>query len=109
MDRIRGQADLILRDKTFHLSVIVDSPEPTKYDPDGALGVDLGIANLAVDSDGCIYKGDRVDVVMGRTEKLKARLQKRGTKSAKRHLKKLSGRERRFRRNTNHCISKDWW
>ncbi|HKV01366.1 MAG TPA: transposase [Ktedonobacteraceae bacterium] len=34
------------------------------------------------------------------------RLQKRGTKSAKRRLKKLSGKEARFKRNTNHVISK---
>ena len=32
--------------------------------------------------------------------------QKRGTKSAKRHLKKLAGREAKFKRNTNHVISK---
>ena len=37
---------------------------------------------------------------------LRTALQTRGTKSAKRHLKKLSGREARFRRDTNHCISK---
>lgn len=29
-----------------------------------------------------------------------------GTKSARRHLKCLSGRERRFKRDTNHCLSK---
>src|SRR5207248_5516832 len=37
---------------------------------------------------------------------LRQRLQKRGTKSAKRHLKKLSGKEARFKKNTNHVISK---
>jgi len=34
------------------------------------------------------------------------RLQKRGTKSAKRRLKKLSGKQARFQKNTNHVISK---
>ena len=38
--------------------------------------------------------------------KLRAALQKRGTKSAKRHLKRLRRKERRFHQNTNHCISK---
>jgi putative transposase len=33
-------------------------------------------------------------------------LQKVGTKSAKRKLKKLSGRERRFKKDINHVISK---
>jgi IS605 OrfB family transposase len=106
MDRIRGQADLILRKRIFYLAVVVDAPEPNPYDPIGALGVDLGIVNLAVDSDGTTYKDKGVDKIMGQCEKLKAKLQKRGTKSAKRHLKQLSGREKRYRRNINHCISK---
>ena len=37
---------------------------------------------------------------------LRQRLQKRDSKSAKRHLRKLSGREARFKKNTNHVISK---
>src|SRR5208283_3922686 len=36
----------------------------------------------------------------------KSNLQACGTKSAKRHLRKLSGKERRFKKNTNHVISK---
>ena len=99
MDRIRGQADLLLRNRKFYLAVIVDAPEASQYDPVGALGVDLGIINLAVDSDGTAYKGQDVDKVMHRMDRIKATLQKRGTKSAKRRLKHLSGREARFRRN----------
>jgi len=106
MDRIRGQADLILRNGVFYLAVVVDAPEPSPYDPVGVLGVDLGIVNLAVDSDGTAFKGEGVDRVTRRIERLRARLQRRGTKSAKRHLKKLSGKESRFRRNINHVISK---
>jgi hypothetical protein len=34
-------------------------------------------------------------------------LQKRRTKGAKRRLKKLSGKEARFRKHANHCISKE--
>jgi IS605 OrfB family transposase len=106
MDRIRGQADLILRNGVFYLAVVVDTPEPSKFDPVGVLGVDLGIVNLATDSDGVTYMGEGVDRVMRRYERLRAELQRRGTKSAKRHLKRLSGRERRFRRNVNHIVSK---
>lgn len=106
MDRIRGQADLILRKGTFYLAVVVEAPEATKLDAVGVLGVDLGIVNLAVDSDGVAYKGDNVEKTMVRTEELKSSLQACGTKSSKRHLKKLSGKEMRFRRNTNHIISK---
>jgi IS605 OrfB family transposase len=106
MDRIRGQADLILRNRKFYLAVVVDAPEPNQYDPVGALGVDLGIVNLAVDSDGTAYKGKDVDETMHRMDRIKAKLQVCGSKSAKRHLKRLSKHEARYRRNMNHIISK---
>jgi len=106
MDRIRGQADLILRNHRFYLAVVVDAPETNQYDPTGALGVDLGLVNLAVDSNGTTYKGESVDRVMVRNERIKAKLQECGSKSAKRHLKRLSGDEARYRRNMNHNISK---
>jgi IS605 OrfB family transposase len=106
MDRIRGQADLTLRNRKFYLAVVVDAPEASPYDPVSALGVDLGIVNLAVDSDGTAYKGQDVDNVMHRMDRIKAKLQACGSKSAKRHLRRISGREARHRRNVNHIISK---
>lgn len=106
MDRIRGQADLILRNHKFYLAVVVDAPEAVQYDPIGALGVDLGIVNLAVDSDGAVYKGQDVDKITHRMDRIKVKLQKCGSKSAKQHLKRLSGHEARYRRNVNHIISK---
>jgi IS605 OrfB family transposase len=68
--------------------------------------VDLGIVNLATDSEGETFSGEAVEQNRKRHAALRQRLQKRGTKSAKRHLKKLSRREKRFRKNTNHVISK---
>jgi transposase len=92
MDRIRGQVDLIYRKGIFYLAVVVEAPEPSKYDPIGVIGVDLGIVNLAVDSDGEVHSGVKVDTVRSKTTKIKSKLQKCGSKSAKRHLKKLSGK-----------------
>jgi len=106
LDRIRGQADLILRDGIFYLMVVVEVPEPSKFDAIGTLGVDLGIVNLATDNEGETFSGNRVDIVREKNAILRANLQTAGTKSAKRHLKKLSGRESRFHRDINHIISK---
>jgi putative transposase len=106
MDRIKGQADLIYRTGTFYLAVTLDMPEPTPDIADGVLGVDLGIINLATDSTGETFSGEAVERNRKRHHALRQRLQKRGTKSAKRHLKKLSGKEARFKKNTNHVISK---
>lgn len=106
LNNIRGQADLILRNGIFYLAVVVEVPEPTKIDAVGALGVDLGIVNLVTDSDGKTFSGKQVDKVREKNATLRTNLQSAGTKSAKRHLKKLSGRESRFHRDINHIISK---
>jgi len=106
MGSIKGQADLLYRHGTFSLAVTLDVPTPTPDEVTDTLGVDLGIINLATDSEGETFSGEQVERVRTRHQALRQRLQKRGTKSAKRHLKKLSGKERRFRKNTNHVISK---
>jgi putative transposase len=106
MDAIQGQADLIYRKGRWYLAVTLDVPTPPAEPADDTLGVDLGIVNLATDSDGETFSGTAVERVRQRMGTLKATLQTRGTNSAKRHLKNLSGREARFRRDTNHCISK---
>lgn len=106
IDRNVRQSDLILHNSIFYLAIVVDAPEATPDDPTGTIGVDLGVINLAVDSDGEFYSGKAVDEVREKMDTLKADLQSCGTKSAKRHLKKLKGRESRFRRSINHIISK---
>ncbi len=102
----RGEADLILRKGKFFLFVTVDVPDTEETKTLDWLGVDLGIANLAVDSDGEPYSGAGVEAVRQRYSSHRQRLQACGTKSAKRRLKKISGKEARFRSIENHRISK---
>jgi IS605 OrfB family transposase len=106
LDAIQGQADLIYRKGCWYLAVTLDVPTPPAESVDATLGVDLGIVNLGTDSDGETCSGAAIEHTRQQMGMLKAALQQRGTKSAKRHLKKLSGRETRFRRDANHCISK---
>jgi putative transposase len=106
LDQIKGQADLLYRNGTWFLAVTLDVPTSEPDIPDGTLGVDLGIINLATDSTGETFSGHAVEHNRARHHALRQHLQQRGTKSAKRHLKKLSGQEARFRKNTNHVISK---
>ena len=106
LDSIKGQADLLYRKGQFFLAVTLDVPTPEPHETTGILGVDLGIVNLATDSEGESFSGQAVEKTRQRHHALRQRLQKRGTKSAKRHLKKLSGKEARFRKNRNHVISK---
>jgi len=104
---LRGAADLIYRDGKFYLAVVIDVPEPPQGpEPDEWLGVDLGIVNIATDSDGAVHSGKAVRAVRYRNRQLRARLQSKGTKSAKRLLAKRRRRESRFARDVNHVISK---
>lgn len=102
----RGQSDLVCRKGRWFLYVSVELPEAPQRPAIGTLGVDLGIINLATDSDGTHHSGAAVEVVRLRTARLRDALQTRGTRSAKRHLKRLAGREARFRTNTNHTLAK---
>lgn len=102
----RGESDLAFIRGSFYLFSTCDIEEPAKDDVTDFLGVDLGIVNIATTSDGDIHKGSHVNQVRHRNRKLRQKLQKKGTKSAKRLLKKRSGRESRFVNDVNHCISK---
>jgi IS605 OrfB family transposase len=70
------------------------------------LGVDLNINKTAVVSNNTFFHSRAIRNVRGRYAYNRQRLQAAGTRSAKRHLKRLSGRERRFQTDVNHCISK---
>ena len=106
-NRVQGQADLIYKNGVFYLMIVVELPNAEPVDAEGVIGVDLGIINLATTSDGKIYSGKKCNDVREKYAKIKAKLQKVGTWDAKKHLKKISGREHRFKRDVNHCISKE--
>lgn len=102
-----GEVDLV-RTKAGKWLLIVPCKveEEAKQDVDDFLGVDLGIVNLAADSDGDTYSGDGVDLVRRRYAHRRRNLQRKGTKASKRKLRQISGKEARFRRDVNHRISK---
>ncbi|HJT77807.1 MAG TPA: transposase [Gemmataceae bacterium] len=104
--RIRGQCDLVYRDGLFFLYCTIKFAEPPPVEVGDFLGVDLGIVNLAADSDGNTYVGEFVEKVRRRYAKTRRNLQRRGTKSARRILKRIRRRESRFRRQENHVIAK---
>ena len=104
----QGESDLALvKGKWFLLATCnVEELEPSDTSG-GTLGVDFGIAEIAVTSDGKSYSGDKVKALRRKLRSHRARLQSCGTKSAKRRLKKAAKRQERFVRNSNHVISKE--
>ncbi|MER5185784.1 RNA-guided endonuclease TnpB family protein, partial [Streptomyces sp. NPDC002896] len=101
----QGESDLIERDGTFYLIATCDVPEAEQYEPDGFIGVDLGIVNIATMSTGYKAAGRGLNRHRKRQLDLRRKLQAKGTKSAKRLLKKRNRREKRHAANTNHIIA----
>ena len=106
MGSIKGQADLLYRNGTFSLAVTLDVPTPTPGTSDGTLGVEWALSTWPP-----IVKARHLaDKLLRRRANAiipcANACRSGGQKSAKRHLKKLSGKEARFRKNTNHVISK---
>ena len=103
----RGESDLVHRDGMWFLHAAVELPETAlNTEPSGFLGVDLGIVNIATTSDGAVMAGRGLNRHRKRQQDLRAKLQAKGTKSAKRLLKKRRRRESRHITDVNHCISK---
>lgn len=101
-----GGVDLLFIRGVFYIAVVCDVDEDDLINPEDVLGIDLGIINLAVSSEGKFYSGKEIDDYQRKMSHRRKNLQKKGTKSAKRKLKKLSGKQQRYQKNTNHVVSK---
>jgi putative transposase len=102
----KGESDLWYTAGEFYLLATCEIDEPTPEEVKTFLGIDGGIVNLATDSDGEVHGTNHINNVRHRHRRLRKKLQKKGTHSARRRLRKLSGKEHRFAKDTNHCISK---
>lgn len=80
--------------------------DPTPSTGTEIVGIDRGIYTLAVSSKGDSYSGSQVRAIQRKYQFNRKTLQQKGTRSAKRRLKAMSGREERFMRDVNHQISK---
>lgn len=103
---MQGEADLVYRRGTFYLYQTCEVNEPPTDDVESFLGIDLGMVNLAADSDGEIYSGDDVERQRRRYAHRRRNLQRKQTRAATRKLRQLAGIQARFQADTNHRISK---
>ncbi|KAB6050690.1 IS200/IS605 family element transposase accessory protein TnpB, partial [Bifidobacterium adolescentis] len=97
---VLGPTDLVAR---LTLTFRIPKVEPAKGK---VLGVDLGMHALYKDSEGGEYRYPRVQRVKRRYAYDRRTLQEKGTRSAHRRLKTMSGREERFIRDVDHCAAK---
>jgi IS605 OrfB family transposase len=94
------------RDDKYFLHVRLADQAPVPIETEGAIGVDMGVKNLATTDDGESFSGDQVEKIRRKYQRIRKTCQKRGTKSAKRKLREARMKESAFRRDTNHVVSK---
>jgi IS605 OrfB family transposase len=91
--------------RNFWICLNYETESPEKQDGD-ALGLDRGIINIVATSKGDKYSGKEVRKHRRKHLHNRKTCQAKGTRSAKRRLKKMSGREKRFSKDVNHVVSK---
>jgi len=99
-------ADLCERKGRYFLHIVVSFPEPAISPTEDVIGVDLGLNRPAVTSSKHFLGERRWKEQERRIFRLRRKLQAKGSKSAQRHLKKLSGQLLRQRKDHDHVLSK---
>ncbi len=105
MDRLPICDPLVfVRDGRLMISLTFDVSMPQK-EATTVIGVDLGIRRVAACSDGRLFIDREFNREKRKLRYLKRRLQSKGTKSARKHRRKLLGIERNRNKNQSHLIA----
>lgn len=91
-------------DYYINICVEIDS-DPTGKTPK-VIGVDLGRRDIATTSTGKSWSGDKIQATRDRYSKVRANIQRKRTRSSRRLMRRLTGREQRFQKWLNHTISR---
>jgi IS605 OrfB family transposase len=101
---IFGDPLIFIKSNKLFIAISFKIPEiPVKKSI--AVGVDLGIKNIATTSDGKIYQDKKYLKEKRKLRYIKRQLQKCGTKSARKRLKRLSKKERNRTKNFVHHLA----
>ena len=106
LDWKHASADLVIAGDKAYLHVVFQQEVEQTENNGVVVGVDRGIKKIAVTSTNQFYGGGMIKHVSDRYARLRGELQKAETRSAQRHLAKISRKERRFRADVNHVITK---
>ena len=108
-----GTAKLVSSGGKWYIHIPVTKDIENEFDaqnPENIVGVDRGLRFLAAiyDQNGktAFFRGDKILEKRDSFADTRAELQSRGTKSAKRVLKRISKRENRWMTDVNHRLSK---
>jgi IS605 OrfB family transposase len=100
-----ASAELVRRPQGWFLHVTVSREVEDPVSKGSPVGVDRGIRRPAVSSLGRYFGKSVWRAIEERTLSLRSRLQAKGTRSARRHLRRLQDRLARFRLDCDHKLS----
>ena len=94
----------------LYFCLVVEVPECEVSNKGNTMGIDLGLSKLATASTNIgktlVINGGKVKDKRFKHLKLREKLQRKGTRSAKKLLRKISGRENRWMKDINFCVVK---
>lgn len=103
---IKGEADLVYKKGKFYLFQTVDVPEEDVEDVEEFVGCDFGLTDIVVTSDGVKHSADGLNKYREHRQKVRSSIQSKGTRSSRKLLKRLSGKEKTYASIVNHTIAK---
>lgn len=92
--------------KQFWVRLIFEAETPQLQKSGDVQGIDRGLYHLASTSEDQFFSGAQTRATQRRYLHNRKTLQQKGTRAAKRRLRAMSGREKRFMKDVNHCVSK---
>lgn len=95
-----------VKTKQFWIRLVYETETPPSKSEGKIVGIDRGIHNLAATSERHFFSNNSIRASQRRYLYNRKTLQAKGTASARRRLKTMSGKEKRFSRDVNHRITK---
>lgn len=80
---IKGEADLIYKNGKFYIFQTVEIPEDEIKNVEDFIGVDFGLTDIAVTSDGVKHSADWINQYREKQQKVRGYIQSKGTRSAR--------------------------
>lgn len=95
------------RQNDYYINFVVEIDTPPTGKTPKIIGVDLGRTDIATTSTGKAWNGKQLQATRDTYSRVRANVQSKRTRSARRLTRRLQGREQRYQKWVNHNISKE--
>lgn len=95
------------RKNDYYINFVVEIDTPPTGKTPKIIGVDLGRTDIATTSTGKAWNGKQLQAIRDRYSRVRAKVQRKRTRSSRRLTRRLQGREQRYQKWINHNISKE--